>query len=46
MFVGCLIALIAVVAGFVLAACSAYIPILREITGAAPLQDDDEDGTR
>lgn len=46
MFLGPLIALgiIAVLAG--LALCAAHIPGIREITGAAPLQSDDEETSR
>jgi hypothetical protein len=43
MFLGSLIALLIVAVAAVVAMCAAHIPGLREITGAAPLQDDDEE---
>lgn len=38
MFLGCLIALLAVIAIAVVAMSAAHIPGLRDLTGAAPLQ--------
>lgn len=40
MFLGCLIALLAVIAIAVVAMSAAHIPGLRDLTGAAPLQKD------
>lgn len=41
MFLGCLIALLAVIAIAVVAMSAAHIPCLRDLTGAAPLQDEE-----
>lgn len=42
MFLGCLIALAAVLAAAAVAVCAAHIPGLRTLTGAAPLQSEDK----
>lgn len=42
MFIGSLIALGVVVVAAVVAMSSAHIPILRDLTGAAPLQAEDK----
>lgn len=41
MFLGCLIALLAVIAIAVVLLSAAHIPGLRDLTGAAPLQDEE-----
>lgn len=44
MFVGCLIALGAVLVAAAVALCAAHIPGLRTLTGAAPLQPENDEG--
>lgn len=46
MFLGSLIALLTVIAVAGVAMCSAHIPGLRDLTGAAPLQKDDKGEVR
>jgi hypothetical protein len=46
MFLVSVIALVAVVATAFVLLCSAHIPGLRDLTGAAPIQNDEDPGVR